>query len=107
MDQNEALVCLSQINEKNLHPTKHFKVRFNQRKDKICPDLKGIYTTIINEKPVTISKQDNEKFKLGYELNVDYDLTIIVSINTKKSISINLVTCYVEGSNKRRRKDGS
>lgn len=107
MDLNEALVCLSQINEKNLHPTKHFKVRFNQRKDKIYPDLKGIYTTIINEKPVTISKQDNEKFKLGYELNVDYDLTIIVSINTKKSISINLVTCYVEGSNKRRRKDGS
>lgn len=107
MDLNEALVCLSQINEKNLHRTKHFKIRFDQRKDKICPDLKGICTTIINEKPVAISKQDNEKFKLGYELNDEYDLIIIVSINTKKSISINLVTCYIEGSVKRLRKDGS
>jgi len=106
LDIDEVLVCLSRINENNLHTTKHFQLRFNQRKDKIHPDIKGIYTTIINEKPVMISKQDNNKFKLGYELNDDYDLTIVVSINTQRSLSINLVTCYIEGSEKRCRKDG-
>lgn len=107
MDIDEVLVYLSQIDEKNIHETKHFIIRFDQRKDKIGLDLKGMYTQIINEKPVTISKQDKMKFKLGYELNNDYDLIIIISINTHQSIIINLVTCYIEMSNNRRRIDGT
>ncbi|MBW6471108.1 MAG: hypothetical protein K0A90_07805 [Methanosarcinaceae archaeon] len=106
MDIDEVLVYLSQIDINNLHATKHFKVKFDMRKDKIGPDLNDMYTTIINEKPVAILKQDHEKFKLGYELNDDYDLIIIISINTKQSISIKLVTTFIEKSAKRRRIDG-
>ena len=106
MDIDKALVHLSEINKSNINTTKHFNTRFAQRKQQIPLNLNDIHTKIINEKPVAITKQNSTKFKLCYELSSDYDLTIIISVNTKKSLIINLVTCYIEKANKRWRKDG-
>jgi len=105
VDIDDALVYLSKIDESNIHTTKHFNLRVQHRNKHIPQDMNELFSKILNEKPVSISKQDDYKFKLGYELNKDYDLTIIVSINTQKSLTINLVTCYIEQSKKRMRKD--
>lgn len=106
MDISDALVCLSKIDKSNLHETEHFTIRIRQRKDHMQSDTNEIYAIILNEKPVGILKQDDEKFKLCYELDRDYDLTIIISIRNSKPLTINLVTCYKEKSKKRGRKDG-
>ena len=105
LDIDDVLVCLSQINESNLHETKHFRLRVHQRKSDTHPDIDGVYAQIHNEKPVAISKQDDKKFKLNYELNNGYDLTLIISIIKSKPLIINLVTTYIEESRKRRRED--
>ncbi|HUV82649.1 MAG TPA: hypothetical protein VMW53_06200 [archaeon] len=105
MDIDDALVCLSKIDKSNIHKTEHFDLRVQHRKKHIPQDTNELYSKILNEKPVSISKQDDNKFKLGYESNEDHDLIIIVSIKTQKSLTINLVTCYIEQSKKRRRKD--
>ena len=105
MDIDDVLVILSKIDKSNIHKTEHFNLRVQHRKKHIPQDINELYSKILNEKPVSISKQDENKFKLGYELNEDYDLTIILSIKTRKSLTINLVTCYIEQSKKRMRKD--
>jgi hypothetical protein len=97
---------LSQIDKSNLQATIHFKKRVKQRKNNIHPDINGIYSIILNKKPVEISKQDNQKFKLCYDLGNDYDQIIVISIINSKPLTINLVTSYIKGSNRRRRKDG-
>ncbi|MCD4842118.1 MAG: hypothetical protein K8R08_09005 [Methanosarcinales archaeon] len=103
MDIDDVLVCLSQIDKTNLHKTIHFEKRVNQRKDNIQLKLNSIDETIINEKPVCISKQDDTKFRLCYDLDKNYDLIIVLNIKTPKPLTINLVTCYNEDSKKRRR----
>lgn len=105
MDIYDALVCLSKIDKSSIHKSLHFDIRFQHRKKHIPQDINELYSKILNEKPVSISKQDDNKFKLGYELSEDYDLTIILSIKTQKSLTINLVTYYIEQSKKRMRKD--
>ena len=103
MDIDDVLVCLSQIDMTDLHKTIHFGKRVNQRKDNIQLKLNSIDETIINEKPVCISKQDDTKFRLCYELDKNYGLIIVLNIKTPKPLIINLVTCYKEDSKKRRR----
>jgi len=61
---------------------------------------------ILKKKPVEISKQDDQKFKLCYELENDHDLIIVISVINSKPLTINLVTSYIRSSNRRRRKDG-
>lgn len=103
MDIDEALSCILNLNASNLYSTEHFVKRVNERKSHIHPDINGLYETLLNKKPVTISKQDDNKFKLHYELTDDYDLTIIVSI--RENEIVNLITAFIEKSEKRRRKD--
>ena len=105
MDIDYILDRLLHISESNLYATKHFQKRVDQRKNNIHPDINGIYATILNEKPIAISKQDETKFKISYELDNDYDLTIIISIISRNSLTVNLVTSYIEKSIQRRRKD--
>lgn len=103
LDIDDALVCLSRIEKCDLHKTIHFEKRVHQREDHICLDIDNIDEKIINEKPVAISKQNDTKFKVCYELDNDYDLIIIINIQNQKPSTINLVTCYKEESKKRRR----
>lgn len=105
MDIDYILKCLSEINESNLYLTKHFEIKLRQRKNDLVPDINSIYSKILNEKPVSIAKQNETKFKLLYILNDDYDLAIIISSSTHNPISFNLVTHFIENSDKRKRED--
>lgn len=105
MDIGYILDCLLKLKESDLYSTAHFELRVRQRTNNILSDVNGICSIILKDKPVAISKQDETKFKLKYNLNDDYDLTIIISNRTLNPISFNLVTCFIEDSNKRLRED--
>ena len=101
VDITDVLDCLSKIEISNIKVTTHLEIRGSQRN----LDIDELYDTILKEKPVSILKQDDNKFKLGYELTDNYDLTIVISINTETPLTINLVTSFKEESKKRKRKD--
>ncbi len=103
MDIEYVLKCLSEISKSDLHSTKHFETRANQRNNELVPDVNSIYSKILKEKPVSISKQEETKFKLLYILDDDYDLAIIISNSTDNPKSFNLVTYFKETSYKRKR----
>jgi len=105
LDIDYVLKCLSEINENDLHSTKHFEIRVNQRKNDLVPGVISIYSKILKEKPVSIAKQNDRTFKLLYNLNDDNDLAIIISIGNNNPISFNLVTCFIEGNYKRLREE--
>lgn len=94
MDIDDVFVCLAEIDISNIYRTKHFDERADYRKDHIHQDTNIVESKILNEKPVSISKQDDYKFKLIYELDEKYDLTIIISIKDQKPFAINLVTFF-------------
>lgn len=103
MNIRDALVCLSEIEKSGLHRTYHFDIRVQQREKKISLDT--LYHKILNETPVSIAEQDDNKFKLIYELTDEYDLVIIVSIKNQTTLTINLVTFFIVKATKRMRKD--
>ena len=103
MNIRDALMCLSEIEKSNLHRTYHFDIRVQQREKKIPLDT--LYHKILNETPVSIAEQDDNKFKLIYELTDEYDLVIIVSIKNQTTLTINLVTFFIVKATKRMRKD--
>lgn len=105
LDIDYILNCLSKIKASDLYSTTHFEVRIRQRKNNILSDVNSIYSIILKDKPVEISKQDETKFKLKYNIDTDYDLTIVISSRTLNPISFNLVTCIIENSDKRLRED--
>lgn len=105
MDIGYILDCLLKIKESDLYSTSHFELRVKIRTNNILSDVNGIKLIILKDKPVEISKQDETKFKLKYNLNADYDLTIIISNRTLNPISFNLITCFIEHSAKRLRED--
>ena len=107
MDVDTVLGYLSKIDISNLRVTHHFETRANERKNDIHPDVNGIYDIILNEKSVGILKQNADTFKLYYNLGEEHDLIIIISVKNSNPIIINLVTCFLVDSKKRRREDAS
>ncbi len=77
-------------------------IRVDERKSDIYPDLNGIIKIILNEIPLGILKQSEDKFKLIYNLNNDYDYIIIISVKRTNPLRINLVSCFPEESRRRR-----
>jgi hypothetical protein len=73
----------------------------------IYPDAKGIIEIILNETPLGILKQSEEKFKLIYPLNDNDDYIIIMSVKKIDPLRINLISCFPEETKKRRREDAS
>jgi len=107
VDIGTVLEYISKIDISNLHFTHHFILKADERKSDIYPDLKGIIEIILNETPMGILKQSEEKFKLIYNLNKDDDYIIIISVKNTNPLRINLVSCFPEESKKRRREDVS
>lgn len=107
MDIRTVLDYLSKIDINNLHSTDHFMIRVDERKSDIYPDLNGIIKIILNETPLGILKQSEDKFKLIYNLNKDYDYIIIISVKKTNPLRINLVSCFPEESRRRRRESVS
>lgn len=107
MDIDTVLRYLSKIYVSNLRVTHHFETRANERKNDIHPDVNGIYDIIFNEKPVGILKQNENTFKLYDNLSENHDLIIIISVKNPNPIIINLITCFLVDSKKRRRENAS
>ena len=105
LDIDYILECLSNISASDLHFTKHFELRVSLRRNNIISDVDSIRSIILKDKPVGILKQNETKFKLIYRLDDEYDLTIIISSTALIPISFNLVTMFIEKSNKRLRED--
>jgi len=103
LDIDEVLECLKKINASDLHLKDHFNLRAEERKNNLIPDVNSILSKILKDKPVSISKQNDITFKILYELNVDYDLAIIISKRTNNPISFNLITCFKVLSDRRKR----
>ncbi len=107
MDIVTVLDYISKIDMSNLYLTEHFIIRANERKSDIYPDAKGIIEIILNETPLGILKQSEEKFKLIYPLNNDDDYIVIMSVKKINPLRINLISCFPEDAKKRRRDDAS
>jgi hypothetical protein len=107
VDIGTVLEYISKIDISNLYFSDHLILKADERKSDIYPDLNGIIQIILNDTPVGILKQTEEKFKLIYNLNNDKDFIIIISVKRIDPLRINLVTCFPEEAKKRRREDVS
>jgi hypothetical protein len=94
---------LSVITIDGIHETTHFRKRIIGRFGEEF--ITDVYKIIFNCTPVGILKQDEQKFKVLYPYNEDYDLIIIYSVKEIEPIIYSLVTCFKEASKKRVRVD--
>ena len=91
----ELLKNLPNLKREKLIITRHFKVRHDERKDDLMPGIDEIYNKLVIDDPVEISWQGHQKFKILYNLNEHYDLTLLISVkNISPDIEISLITCY-------------
>lgn len=94
---------LSAITIDGIHETTHFRKRIIGRFGEEF--ITEVYRIIFDCTPVGILQQDEQKFKVLYSYNEDYDLIIIFSVKELKPIKYSLVTCFKEASKKRVRVD--
>jgi hypothetical protein len=62
----------------NLIMTRHFIEMLELRQNNIVPDNDGIHTLMSTHNPVYIEKQTNDKFKLFYSIDLEYDLIVVL-----------------------------
>ncbi|ADN37077.1 conserved hypothetical protein [Methanolacinia petrolearia DSM 11571] len=102
MNLSTFLQLLPKLKPENIKSSKHFAIRHEERKDKTIPDIEGIHQMLISGEPVSVSKQDNEKFEIMFNLNENHDLVMVVAVkSTNPEIIINLITCYKKEINRR------
>lgn len=94
---------LSVITVDGIHETTHFRKRIIGRFGEEF--IEEVYRIIFDFTPVGILKQDEQKFKVLYQYNQDYDLIIIFSVKETDPMKYSLVTCFKEASKKRVRID--
>ncbi|MBP1908275.1 hypothetical protein [Methanolobus bombayensis] len=94
---------LSTITVENIHETMHFRKRIETRFGEEFS--KEVYHTIFDCTPVGILQQNEQKFKVLYRYNEDYDLIIIFGVKDLDPIQYSLVTCFKEASKRRMRDD--
>lgn len=94
---------LSAITVDSIYETVHFRKRIISRFGEAF--IEEVYKIIFDRTPVGILQQDEQKFKVLYPYNKDYDLIIIFSVKEIKPIKYSLVTCFKEASKKRVRAD--
>lgn len=94
---------LSVITVDSIHETAHFRKRVIGRFGEEF--IEEVYKIIFDRTPVGILQQDEQKSKVLYPYNEDYDLIIIFSVKEIKPIKYSLVTCFKEASKKRVRAD--
>ncbi|WP_062397223.1 hypothetical protein [Methanogenium cariaci] len=102
MNLSILLQSLSKLKSENIRSSSHFKIRLEERKDDSMPDIDGIHKMLMGSDPVAISNQEDEKFEILFNLNENYDLTLVVSVkSTNPEIIISLITCYKKDRKRR------
>ena len=96
------LQSLPNLLKGNIRSSGHFMIRHEERMDDSMPDIDGIHKMLISEEPVAVSKQDDDKFEILFNLNENYDLALVVSVmETNPEIVIKLITCYKKNIGRR------
>lgn len=93
---------LSTITVDDIHVTLHFAERVGVR---FGEGINEIYKFIFDCDPVGVLEQDTGKFKVLYNYNEEYDLSIVFSVKDENPIRISLVTCFKEPAKRRQRPD--
>jgi len=102
MEIDEVLNRIICAKKDNFNSTAHFNIKLERRKNKL-PNYDKFVDMLESIKPIGIIKQNNEKFKIYYELDEKYDMVVILSIKSIKPLSINLITIFPEKRSKRER----
>jgi hypothetical protein len=74
--------------------TYHYIEQMERRHNNIVPDDDGIHHLMATQVPVYIEKRDGDKFKLFYNIDLEYDLIVVISYKTASPIKIALVTVH-------------
>ena len=102
----ELLNNLPDLKREKLLITRHFRIRYGERKDSQIPGIDEIFNTLVTSDPVEISIQGHLKFKILYNLDDHYDLTLVIVVkNISPEIDISLITCYKRTIERRVRKE--
>jgi hypothetical protein len=72
----------------------HFIDQLELRQNNIVPDNDGILKIMSTEAPALIEKQTGDKFKLFYNIDINYDLIIVISQKSFSPDIIYLITVY-------------
>jgi hypothetical protein len=90
-----------QAKNHNLTATHHFVEMLELRQNRIVPDIDGIHTLMATQEPVYIEEQTDDKFKLFYSVDVEYDLIIVISCKNFSPYNINLITVHQQEAKRR------
>jgi len=102
MNISTFLRSLANLKSENISNSQHFSIRHEERKDDVMPEIDGIHKMLISGEAVEVSQQDDQKFRILFNLNEKYDLALVVSVkNTNPEIIIRLITCYKIPINRR------
>ncbi|QUH23450.1 hypothetical protein HYG87_06590 [Methanobacterium alkalithermotolerans] len=95
----EILDNLNYINEENVRESRHAMTSFSKRSSLLNREI--IYDSLINKKPVSLSKTSHDTFKVIYEhpSRTSQDLYLILQFDEMENILI--VTVYTNSIERR------
>lgn len=97
---------MSHAKDYKLVLTRHYLEMLELRQSNIVPDNDGIHTLMSIQKPVFIEEQMDDKFKLYYNIDVEYDLIIVISRKSFSPEKITLITVHQQEAKRRPSKNG-
>jgi hypothetical protein len=107
-DNMRKLLCT--VKERNITYKKHFLNRLDTRSkynDFIPTDINEFKKMILNRNPALVLYA-NDAFQLFYNMNEEYDLIVILSVNRiKNPIKINFITLLPQAAYRRINKYGN
>lgn len=94
---------LSTVTVDSIYETNHYRERVRLRFEEEF--AKEVYNFIFECVPVAIIQQSEQKFKVSYQYDIDYDLTIVCGIKEGNPLKLSLISCYKVASKRRLRED--
>lgn len=94
-------IVMCHAKDYKLVTTQHFIQMLKLRKNDIVPDINGIHALMSTQKPVHVEEQIDDKFKLYYSIDVEYDLIIVISRTRFSPEKINLITVHQQEAKRR------
>lgn len=96
-----ADIVMSSAKNNTLIKTLHYLEQVELRQNEIVPDDVGIQNLMSTKTPIHIEKQTGDRFKLLYNIDLKYDLVIVVSYKNFSKDNISLITVYQQESKRR------
>ncbi|RXA19638.1 hypothetical protein EQO05_08545 [Methanosarcina sp. MSH10X1] len=102
---NIADIVMSSAKNNTIIKTWHYMEQVTLRQDSVVPDDDGVQALLSSKKPVCIAKgKTDDSFILFYDVDVVYDLMIVISVKSiKKSSSYQIFLLTIHRQNAKRR----